>query len=160
MTTPSAKERCHYTSSMSEARWGPVLPILDAFQRHLAENIPRLEIIAAADKRWSDEQYMQHRPEGFPSRLRGVYLLFDENKSLLYVGLAMWSFDKRVWTHDEWIPRRWIDIILLNNETVFLAPSLEHWLISRLNPSHNKVYKKYQEALETVGNPQNKAILS
>ena len=147
-----------HTSGMTLSRWSTLLPLLEKFQTHLASNVPKLEIIAATDKRWSDDDYKQLRPRGFPSNLRGVYLLFGEDETLLYVGLAMWCFDKRVWSHDEWIPRRWTDIISMNDQTIFLAPSLEYWLISHLNPTHNKVYKGYQETLEVASDPEKRII--
>jgi hypothetical protein len=153
---PDASTRYHRGARSDRAvppivippRWQPLLPVLDEFQANLAPQFRRLELTAATDKQWSDAEYWKLRPKGFPSRLRGVYLLFDEDDCLLYVGLAMWRFDKRVWAHDEWIPRRWIDIISLDDRSIFLAPSLEFWLISRIKGLRNRIYRGYAEALE------------
>jgi hypothetical protein len=66
------------------------------FQSYLAPHVPTLEFVNATDAWWTEEEYNRLRPPGFPTRMRGVYLLFDENEVLLYVGVAMVSFDKRV----------------------------------------------------------------
>ena len=37
----------------------------------------------------------------------GVYLIYDAASQLQYVGLAMYTFDHRIWGHDEYVPRQW-----------------------------------------------------
>jgi hypothetical protein len=123
-------------------RWEKLLPALRDFQSLLAPAIPPLTVIAASDRTWTDEEYRQRRPKGF-ARMRGVYLLFGPDERLLYVGLAMWSFDKRVWSHDAEIDRRWTDVIPFPDNLVCLAPALEFFLISRLDPPGNKTYRGY-----------------
>jgi excinuclease UvrABC nuclease subunit len=70
-----------------------------------------------------------------------VYLIFDRDEHLIYVGVAGW-LDKRIWSHDqqpEFVsrPRRWTDVILFDQSCAFLAPALEEFLIARLEPAHN-----------------------
>jgi hypothetical protein len=124
-------------------RWQAVERALDEFQSYLAPSVPRLSIAYACDKRWPDEEYKRRRPKGFPSRLRGIYLIYDEAETLLYVGVAMWNYDKRCWSHDTELPRRHLDIIPLDDEHAFLALSLEFFLISKLRPRHNSSYRDY-----------------
>src|SRR4051812_10751319 len=80
----------------------------------------------------------------FPSKIRGVYLLYDWDDSLQYVGVATYSFDKRMWRHDKHfeskgLDRGTIEVICFEADTSFLAPALEYYLISRLKPSLNTV---------------------
>ena len=127
-----------------EERWrGRVWPVLAEFQTFLSDKVPPLEIVQAVDRTWSDDDYKRLRPDGFPSRLRGVYLIFDPESVLQYVGLAMWSFDNRVWSHDEYVTRRWTDVIPFDDRRIFLAPALEFYMISQLKPPANKQYRDY-----------------
>ena len=126
---------------MTLERWQPVIPVLREFDSALSKHVPPTSVLAASDGEWSDEEYERLRPKGFPSNLRGVYLLFDSPGELLYVGLAMWCFDKRVWSHDSEMDRRWVDIIPFDDQHIFLAPALEFFLIARLSPPYNKTYK-------------------
>lgn len=74
--------------------------------------------------------------------LYGTYQ--DAPDALLYVGVAMYTFDYRVWEHEPDIPnRRYIDFIAFPDKYAFLAPALEFFLISRLNPPHNSIYTGY-----------------
>ena len=130
---------------------------LERFQRTLCHPaMPPLAIIHATDRRWSDAEYRSQRPDGFPSRLRGVYLLHNEAEELQYVGLAMWSFDKRVWSHDADIQRRLIDIVPFADAWLPLAPALEFWLIQTLNPPGNTTYRGYG-VHEPIPSPANEA---
>ncbi len=124
-------------------RWAQVLPLLHEFQTYLGPRCRSLEIRQATDKQWTDDEYRRFRPEGFPSRMRGVYLPYDAEGWLIYVGLAMFSFDTRVWSHDVDMPRGWIDVVPFDDDTAFLAPALEFFLISKLKPTFNKVYRDY-----------------
>jgi hypothetical protein len=130
-------------------RWARVRAALDEFRAYLAPHVPPFPLIAANDYWWDDEEYYRSRPEGFPTRMRGVYLMFDAADELLYVGVALVNFDKRVWSHDEmfasWgVERRWTDVIVLPPEYAFLGLSLEYFLICRLCPKCNTSYKGYK----------------
>ncbi len=124
-------------------RWRPIIPVIAEFQSYISTEVQPLKIIAATDRNWTETEYKRFRPSGFPSRLRGVYLIFDPLGKLLYVGVAILSYDKRVWSHDNNLERRWIDIIPFEDKYVFFALSLEFLLITRLKPPFNKTYKDY-----------------
>lgn len=123
------------------------------FQSFLSDKVPKLELIKPVHKDWSPEEYKQHQmtgvvPKGFPSRLKGVYILFDWEDQLKYIGVATYNYDKRVWTHDKHFEaaEMWrgdIDIIPLTDEFSFIAPSLEYYLITRLKPMLNSTYKNH-----------------
>jgi hypothetical protein len=121
-------------------RWASVNAVLAEFRKYLSSRVPPFQLIEACNRTWLDAEYRRLRPPGFPGRLRGVYLIFDESETLQYVGLATTCFDKRVWTHDEHLPRRFTDIIAINDAYMFLAPSLEYFLVVRLKPCGNRVY--------------------
>jgi hypothetical protein len=134
---------CAQVQTGRPARWLSIQPVLDEFQSKLAPSVPSLGLVQAVDRHWSDAEYRSRRPNGFPSGLRGVYLIFDEGPHLQYVGVAMWNFDKRVWAHDGHLERRWIDIVPFPEGHVFLAPALECLMIARLNPPCNTHYRGY-----------------
>lgn len=123
------------------ARWSTIIPLLREFEGYLAEDAPRLALVHANDSRWSDEAYRRRRAELKYGSKYGVYLLFEGTEQLRYVGLAMYSFDKRIWSHDGYISRQWTDIIPFEDTWYFLAPALEFFLISRLQPPDNRSYR-------------------
>jgi hypothetical protein len=130
-------------------RWCAVRAALDDFQGYLSHQVASFRIIAANDSWWDDDEYKRLRAEGFPSRLRGLYLIYDDTDELLYVGVALVNYDKRVWSHDAlftaWeVKRRWTDIIPLEPQCAFLGLSLEYFLICRLSPKCNTSYKGYE----------------
>ena len=128
---------------MTLSRWEPVLEAIAVFRSYLAPNVPPFELIAANDKRWTDEEYGRLRPSGFPARLRGVYLIYDDAEALLYVGMATVCFDKRVWKHGH-AARRYTDIIVFGDEHLFLAPALEYFLITQLRPPKNTAFRGHE----------------
>ena len=101
--------------------WRPIIPVIAEFQSYLSTEVQPLKIVAANDRNWTDAEYKRFRPSGFPSRLRGVYLIFDSSEKLLYVGVAMFNYDNRVWTHDNNLERRWTDIISFEDKYVFFC---------------------------------------
>ena len=125
-----------------ESRWQSIAPVLDEFQTFLCPGLPRFELVAADDSQWSDDRYKAQRATGVFSR-RGVYLIFDQSEALQYVGVAMYTFQKRIWSHDEWVRRRWTDVIPFPDESYFLARALEFFLIVRLRPPANTQYRDY-----------------
>lgn len=125
---------------VDKQRWKMIQPAIDEFQSFLSPEVPPLEIIEANDREWK-EKYEQLRPKGFPSRLRGVYLIFDAEERLQYIGVATVNFDKRVWSHDDYVDRRFTDVISFDDKFIFLAQALEHFLILKLRPPKNKALK-------------------
>ena len=127
---------------MSEARWKAILPVLEEFQSFLSAKVPKLRIVVANDRRWPQERYLQQRKPGIFLEY-GVYLIFDPSETLEYVGLAMNTFDDRIWSHDSYVDRQWTDVIPMSHAYYFLAPALEFFLIVRLRPRKNSQYRTY-----------------
>jgi hypothetical protein len=127
-------------------RWSEVKKALSEFGKFLSPSVASdvgIKVEAAAwRKRDNSSEFKYLPPEGFlPSKLCGVYLLFDDKEQLLYVGVARVNFDKRVWTHEE-LHWRCLDIISFKPEHLFLAAALEEFLIDKLNPVRNKNMKR------------------
>lgn len=130
-------------------RWNKLRAALDEFRSYLAPGTPPFVLHAANDYWWDGDEYKRSRPFGFPSQMRGVYLMYDAADMLMYVGVALVSFDKRVWSHDQLFAsygdkRRWTDVIALEPKYLFLAPSLEFFLICWLAPKYNTAYSGYE----------------
>ena len=125
-------------------RLAPIRRELERFQRTLCHpSMPPLAVIPATDRHWTDAEYASRKPAGFPGDLGGVYLIYDDAETLQYVGVALWSFDKRVWSHDAAISRRYIDIVPIVDAWLPLALALEFWLIQALAPPGNTTYQGY-----------------
>ncbi len=134
---------------MMEMRWTAVNLALAEFQSFLSPGVPKLSIQAATDRDWTQEQYRAQCATGIFDQ-RGVYLLFDRNGALQYVGVAMRCFHDRIWSHDDWIQRRWIDVIAFPDTCYFLGPALEFFLIARLHPPRNTQYRDYEIPTRSV----------
>jgi hypothetical protein len=117
--------------------------MLREFETYLAPDAPRLEIINADDRKWSYEEYRCRKREFKICSGNGVYLLFNSEDQLRYVGVAMNTFDHRIWGHDEQVTRQWTDVIPFPSGWYFLAPALEFFLIVRLQPPDNTAYRGY-----------------
>jgi hypothetical protein len=127
---------------MTEARWAPILPQLKEFQLHLAPHVPAFRIEHLNDRRWSYARYREQCKTGAYNRY-GVYLIFDPAEKLEYVGVAMNSFHDRIWDHDSFLERMLTDVIAIPHEYYFLGLALEFFLICRLHPPKNTVYRGY-----------------
>ena len=123
-------------------RWAKIVPCLSEFQHHLAPHIPILKLEQANDRMWSEQEYREQCRTGIFERY-GVYVIFAPDESLEYVGIAMNRFHNRIWSHDDHLNRRWTDVISLPREYYWLGPALEFFLIVRLQPPKNSVYKAY-----------------
>jgi len=135
-------------------RFVPIQRELERFQRTLCNpSMPPLVVIHATNRQWTDAEYASRKPAGFPGRLRGVYLISDDAEVLQYVGVALWSFDKRVWSHDAMIQRRFIDIVPIADAWLPLALALEFWLIQALAPPGNTTYQGYGLACDSGHEP-------
>jgi hypothetical protein len=129
---------------VTQTRWKQIENSIEEFRKFLSSNIPKLSIVNATDKKWTAKQYKELKPKGFPSKLRGVYLIFDEQETLLYIGLSTTCFNKRIWKHDTRFQRRYIDIIPIGDNCFPLAPALEYFLITRHPTPGNKVYRNHK----------------
>ena len=117
-------------------RWRQVQAEIEEFRRFLYADFPPLEITAAYDFAWANgPEYKASRKDGRYGRC-GVYLFFEEGGTLLYVGKALWTFDKRIWTHDI-RDAKYIDLICFDDRHYPFALALEHFLICRLKPAWN-----------------------
>ena len=129
-------------NTVIERRWERIIPHIKEFQSHLAKHVPELRIEFANDNTWSNDQYKEQRKSGIYSRF-GVYLMFDNAECLEYVGVAMNSFDDRIWSHRTFVERRYTDVIAIPHQFYFLGLALEFFLICRLQPPKNTTYKGY-----------------
>lgn len=127
---------------MTERRWEPVIPQILEFQHHLAPHIPQLRIEHANDRQWSTQKYREQCKTGIFDKY-GVYLMFDDSEVLEYVGVAMNRFHDRIWSHDPFLKRRFTDVIAIPHEFYFLGIALEFFLICRLHPPMNTIYRGY-----------------
>lgn len=101
------------------------------------------------EKHWKDDLYFPNADKS------GVYAIFDKNKDLLYLGKASnkSSIGRRLYDHfkgykkpdwsEEKFKKDWEGIpryiLTYSVEHPFEAPSLEEFLISRLQPKSNSV---------------------
>ncbi len=69
--------------------------------------------------------------------------MFDNAECLEYVGVAMNSFNDRIWDHDSFVERRFTDVITIPHHFYFLGLALEFFLICRLHPPKNSTYRGY-----------------
>lgn len=116
-------------------RWKAVEAEIEDFRRYLAPTFPPIRITEGYDFRWSQEDYKRSRKDK-SYNCCGVYLFYDETGTLLYVGKAIYTFDKRIWTH-QIDGARYIDLICFDERHAPFALALEHFLISRLKPKWN-----------------------
>lgn len=123
-------------------RWKPLNEYMRRFERdYCGTAMPPLRVQPASDRLWTPDEYQKHKPRGFPATLRGIYVLYDTNEALLYIGVATGCFDQRVWSHDDWSKRRYIDIIVFKDRWLPLSLALEYYLIVALNPPENSVFR-------------------
>lgn len=151
-----AEEDAQVVEKPEPTRWSPIIPLLREFETYLAADAPRLKIVHANDVSWSNEEYRRRRRESKVFSGYGVYLIFNAEERLRYVGLAMNDFDQRIWGHDQHVSRRWTDVIPFEHGWYFLAPALEFFLIVRLQPPDNTAYSGYSiaERVLTIPKPE------
>jgi len=124
-------------------RWIPVEKEIESFRFLIADHVPKLSITYAVNKQWDDEEYNNKIPQGFPWN-RGIYLIYNDESKLVYIGSAIKDFASRVFMHDENVRRRYIDIIEFPDDAYLpLILALEFFLISRLKPTGNTEFKGY-----------------
>jgi hypothetical protein len=125
-------------------RWDKIQQSINEFQNQLNSSVPNLKIIQATDKKWTKAEYQSNKPVGFPFKMAGVYLLFNTDDELLYIGVSTVCFNKRIWHHDNRLKsRRFIDIIPFEDKFIHFAPALEYFLITRHHTPGNKTYKNH-----------------
>src|SRR4051794_9355864 len=98
---------------MSKSRWAPIIPHLQEFQRHLAPHVPLFQIEHLNDRRWVNErrrEFLEQLKTG-KYDLPGIYLIYNNEEQLEYVGMATGTFHHRIWDHDEIVERLYADIL-------------------------------------------------
>lgn len=108
-----------------EMRWEEAQDALRDFQSYLAVRVPVLRI-----ERDTDVLGWQ--------KLQGVYLNYDEQGRLLYLGFTLDCFQNRKSQHEKRFETYWLDLIVLPEGLIFLAPALESFLLKRLFPELNR----------------------
>ena len=129
-------------------RWQRVNALVDEFRRDLSPDFPSLDIASLYDYGWTAEQYRASRADKRYWKW-GVYLFFDAAGSVVYVGQATFSFDKRVWSHD-FPEAACIDVIPVPTRVWHFIPALEIFLICKLKPKYNKVAAAYNVGTDIV----------
>src|ERR1700744_5995027 len=79
-----------------QPRWKDVSEAINEFRRHLSADFPSFVVQHLYDFAWTPEQYKSSRKTSAYNAC-GVYLVYDADGKLLYVGKASWTFDKRGW---------------------------------------------------------------
>ena len=119
---------------MSPSRWAAIEKIICEFQGLLAPTIPHFKIEKGVD---CDNC---PTPKAASPALKhyGVYLIFDDSESLIYIGIAIhrWLID-RIRFHLKKKERFksspcWIDVIPFDPAWAFFAPALELYLIDKI----------------------------
>jgi hypothetical protein len=106
------------------------------FQGHLAPKVPQLQIEKGVD---CAEPYPARKAVSQPLNKQGVYLIFDDSESKIYIGSTIdRPLADRCRDHIRGFAKRfgfkprWIDIIPFGREWEFFAPSLESYLIYKV----------------------------
>jgi len=120
-------------------RWGCVHSSVEEFRdTYLHTSFQTLTIVEGWDgARDYDGDYKMLKAVR-PFHERGVYLIFDADGLLLYVGSTINRFDSRIW-HYAFENQRHIDLICFDPSHVHFAPALELFLIARCKPRYNTV---------------------
>jgi hypothetical protein len=101
-------------------RWHSVEAEIADFRRYLYGGFPPLEVHAAYDFAWeSGAEYKESRKDGRYGHC-GVYLIFDGIGTFLYVGKAIWKFDKCIWLH-KFPAAKFIDFIPFDTRHALMA---------------------------------------
>ena len=133
-------------------RWEQVGLKITDFRKVVCVDAPPFTIRAAYDYQWSKEQYKSVLKADRRFQDSGVYLIFSANEELIYVGVAMYTFEKRIWRHpnlDE-LGACFIDTISFDDPYKPLAIALEWFLITRLKPKGNKVAVGYDVPVDAL----------
>jgi hypothetical protein len=105
------------------------------FQGLLAPSVPQLKLENGID---CAESYPTSEAASPTLKKRGVYLIFDDSESKIYIGATIdRELIDRCLEHLTTKPfkhfaPRWIDVIPFDPEWEFFAPSLELFLINRI----------------------------
>lgn len=118
---------------VSPSRWAPIEEAIHEFQAHLAQHVPQFKIENGVD---CAESYPGRKAASLPLTRKGVYLIFDDSESLVYIGVTiMRPLSERIRDHrtSKLFTPRWIDVIPFDWEWAFFAPSLEEFLLKKFS---------------------------
>jgi len=116
-----------------QARWTQVIRLLQDFQALLAPEVMQLKLERGVDC-LSTDRLTQKCPA---LKREGVYLIFDENEKLVYIGSAanqplVKRVRNQIFTTRFGTQPRWIDIIPFDSRWSFFIPALELYLIRKV----------------------------
>jgi GIY-YIG catalytic domain len=132
-----------WEKKVSPSRWAPIEEMIREFQKHLAPKVPQLQIEKGVD---CAEPYPARKAVSQSLNKQGVYLIFDDSESKIYIGATIERpLADRCQEHiknkqskqgkrfkDLGFTPRWIDVIPFDGEWAFFAPSLELYLIDKV----------------------------
>ena len=118
----------------------------------LSQYIPIAKSLNVSEAWRIPENYIDN-PKCFPnSEFPGVYIFTDKNANILYIGKASSGLGSRIGNgylgrnrvrkSDKIINAHYLYTVKLNWEEFFLAPAIEEYLISELDPSGNKIGRR------------------
>ena len=121
---------------MSPSRWAPIEQMIRGFQGLLAPTAPQLKIEKGVD---CAEPYPERKAVSQSLNKQGVYLIFDDSESKIYIGSTIdRPLADRCRDHIKGFTKRfgfnprWIDVIPFDHEWEFFASSLELYLIYKV----------------------------
>jgi hypothetical protein len=130
------------SASPTPKRWRPIEAELGEFRRYLYDGFPPLKICEGYDSAWERGPLYKSAVKARRYYRAGVYLFFDVDGKLLYVGKGMWFYG-RIFRHA--IPgARYVDLIAFDEQHAPFLSALEHFLICRLKPHFNKNGREYE----------------
>ena len=118
-----------------QSRWAQIEKLLHEFQTFLAPNLMQLKVEKGIDCLATGRLIQECPLLG----QRGVYLIFDEHESLMYIGSAATQPLLNRVRSQILSPRfgnrpRWIDLIPFEWKWSFFIPALELYLIRKVGP--------------------------
>lgn len=131
-------------------RWTSVQREIADFRKFLSADAPEFKVVAAYDYAWEGGPDYKASRKDKRYQNCGVYLTYSAAGELIYIGVATYAFDKRIWSHAhlEEYGAKYIDLIPFNERWRPIAVALEWFLIARLKPKGNKVAVGYEVRLD------------
>lgn len=115
-----------------QSRWFNIRDVLTSFYSYfVVGKVPKLEILNVR----SAGIVMDSNS---PDTLTGVYLLFNRDNQLLYIGYTSDRLSSRLRNHEKTFEWYHEDIIVIEPEFRWLACGLERFLIDELHPRFNE----------------------
>lgn len=117
---------------LPQSRWLDVLAQISRFREFFVEGkLPPFRPVAC-------RTIGHDRDLDVSRKATGVYLLFDRNEKLLYIGVTGISVESRVRNHAKSFEWAYEDIIEIKGDLYWVACGLERFLIDALKPEFNQ----------------------